>query len=97
MKQHHMDKLQAIRDVYGPMTVTSGYRCPKHPDEVKKAVPGSHGQGTATDIRVDGGGERFKLIDKAMMFGMVGIGVYKTFIHMDSGHQNMPRPALWPK
>ena len=95
MKQHHMEKLQAMRDKNGPMTVTSGYRCPQHPDEIKKAVPGSHGQGTATDIRVDGGGERFKLVDTALMMGMQGIGIASTFIHVDSGHTEVPRPAIW--
>jgi zinc D-Ala-D-Ala carboxypeptidase len=38
-----MAKLQKLRETYGsPMKVTSGYRCPQHPIEAKKARPGAH-------------------------------------------------------
>jgi hypothetical protein len=38
MKPEFMAKLQKLRETYGsPMRVTSGYRCPQHPIEAKKA------------------------------------------------------------
>jgi zinc D-Ala-D-Ala carboxypeptidase len=43
MKPEFMAKLQKLREAYGsPMRVTSGYRCPQHIIEVKKARPGAH-------------------------------------------------------
>jgi DNA-binding NarL/FixJ family response regulator len=36
------------------MKITSGYRCPKHPIEAKKAAPGAHSTGLACDIGVSG-------------------------------------------
>lgn len=82
MDQVFMEKLQAIRDVVGPMSITSAYRCPLHPVEAKKAKPGMHGQGRAVDVAmVDG--ERMKLIRFAMVKGMRGFGFGKTFQHID--------------
>jgi zinc D-Ala-D-Ala carboxypeptidase len=48
MKPEFMAKLQKLRETYGaPMKVTSGYRCPQHIIEVKKARPGAHASGQA--------------------------------------------------
>jgi hypothetical protein len=48
MKPEFMAKLQKLRDTYGaPMKVTSGYRCPQHIIEAKKARPGAHASGLA--------------------------------------------------
>jgi zinc D-Ala-D-Ala carboxypeptidase len=55
MKPEFMAKLQKLRETYGaPMKVTSGYRCPQHPIEAKKARPGAHASGQAVDIGVQG-------------------------------------------
>jgi hypothetical protein len=55
MKPEFMAKLQKLRETYGsPMKVTSGYRCPQHPIEAKKASPGAHASGLACDIGVQG-------------------------------------------
>jgi len=97
MKQSHMEKLQAMRDILGRVDAASGYRCPQHPEEQKKATPGAHAQGTATDIKVSNSAHRYQVIDAAYAVGMVGICVYDTFIHVDSGHETMPRPAMWVK
>jgi len=90
-----MAKLQAMRTMLGPLTINCGFRCPLHPDERAKERPGSHAQGMAADIAVTHGTSRFDLVHAAMAVGMVGIGVGNGFIHVDSGHDHAPRPALW--
>jgi uncharacterized protein YcbK (DUF882 family) len=95
MDHNFMLKLQAMRDQLGPMTVTSGYRCPEHPAEKRKERSGSHAQGMAADITINVGKQRFNAVSVALSVGMVGIGVASSFIHVDSGHQHADRPALW--
>ncbi|MBL4820176.1 MAG: DUF882 domain-containing protein [Gammaproteobacteria bacterium] len=97
MKQSHMSRLQGMRNILGPLRVTSGYRCPQHPEEQKKATPGAHAQGTATDLQTSNSGSRFKYVQAAVKVGMQGIGLYTNFVHVDSGHETMARPALWFK
>jgi uncharacterized protein YcbK (DUF882 family) len=96
MRQDFMDMLQAFRTAYGrPLSVSSGFRCPNHPDEAKKAHRGSHAQGRAADIRCASGGIRHKLLTLAFEMGFSGIGVAKGFIHLDNGHDFQARPAVW--
>jgi uncharacterized protein YcbK (DUF882 family) len=66
-----------------PFRITSGYRDPSHPEEAKKDKPGMHSKGLAADIKVDGGYQRFLLVAKAIEHGFTGIGVAKTFVHVD--------------
>ena len=42
--------LNAIRKEFGPMPVTSGYRCPEHPIEARKDRVGAHTTGKAVDL-----------------------------------------------
>lgn len=95
MRQSHMEKLQAMRNITGPLTVTSGYRCPLHPEEAKKQRFGAHAQGKATDIAIYNAAHRFKVIKAALDVGMVGLGIANSFVHVDSGHDNASRPASW--
>jgi uncharacterized protein YcbK (DUF882 family) len=95
MDHDFMLKLQAMRDQFGPLHITSGYRCPNHKAERHKPNPGSHAQGLASDIALHGAGPRHNLIRVAFAVGMQGIGVAKTFIHVDGGHHHSSRPALW--
>lgn len=91
-----MDTLQALRERLGtPLTVTSGFRCPQHPVERRKASPGSHAAGRAVDIAVGSGRMRFMLLREAFALGFVGVGVSDSFIHLDTGHPSAPRPASW--
>jgi uncharacterized protein YcbK (DUF882 family) len=91
-----LSKLQALRTLYGkPMSVTSGFRCSKHPNEASKIKPGSHAQGKAVDIRTRGGGQKYELKKLAYSMGFVGIGDGDTFTHLDVGHDHAARPANW--
>jgi zinc D-Ala-D-Ala carboxypeptidase len=88
MKPEFMAKLQKLRETYGaPMKVTSGYRCPQHPIEAKKARPGAHASGLACDIGVQGE-EAHRLLALALEAGFTGIGVQQKgsgrFLHLDT-------------
>ena len=93
-----LNKLQLLRNKYGkPMKITSGYRCPKHPIEAKKAASGAHSTGLACDIGVSGS-EAHQVLLLAMELGFTGIGVQQKgtgrFIHVDlTVGQN--RPTVW--
>ena len=56
--------------------------------EAKKERPGTHTQGIAADIKVNNGAERFILLNYAFEMGFSGIGVAKTFIHVDIRDSN---------
>ena len=93
-----MSKLQALRMAYGkPMRITSGFRCPQHPIEAKKAQPGAHASGCACDVGVDGQ-QAYELMKHAFALGFTGIGVNQKagsrFIHLDT-LEGGPRPNVW--
>ena len=75
-----------------PFKITSGYRDPSHPEEAKKAKPGTHAQGIAADIKITNGADRFKLVQQALLLGFTGIGVAKTFVHVDLRDTT---PVIW--
>jgi len=92
-------KLQAMRTEYGkPMRITSGYRCPRHPIEVKKSVPGAHALGLAADIGVEGA-EAHRVLALAFKHGFTGVGVQQKgtgrFIHVDIRSGELPGPIVW--
>jgi uncharacterized protein YcbK (DUF882 family) len=79
-----LDMLEILRRKIGdrPIIVNSGYRCPKY-NEQAGGVPGSyHLYGMAADVRVPGM-EPGKLIQYAYDVGFLGLGLYKTFCHLD--------------
>ena len=102
MQPRFMDKLFRLRQAYnGPMTITSGYRCPDHPKEAEKAVPGAHAMGCAADVAVTGR-DAFRVLQLAMASGdFTGIGVQqkgdKRFLHLDCVEDSMTlvRPMVW--
>jgi len=80
-----LSKLDNLRDVCGfPFIITSGYRSPSHSIESKKSKPGTHAQGIASDIKVNNGMERYLIVKNAVEMGFNGIGIAKTFIHVDN-------------
>lgn len=94
-----LDRLQAMRTEYGkPMIISSGYRCPQHPVEAPKAVPGAHALGLAADISTQGA-EAHRILGLAFKHGFTGIGVQQKgsgrFIHVDVAKNELPRPSVW--
>lgn len=79
-----IDKLDELREMCGfPFVITSGYRDATHSKEVIKDRPGSHALGIASDIRVHHGSDRYKIVQHAQELGFSGIGIAKTFVHLD--------------
>jgi len=98
MKPEFMAKLQKLREAYGsPMRITSGYRCPDHPIEAKKARPGAHASGQAADIGIQGA-EAHRLLKMALEAGFTGVGVQQKgsgrFLHLDTLEGDL-RPTIW--
>ena len=84
MVEEFIHKLDELREACGfPFKITSGYRSPNHSIEKRKSKPGTHARGIACDIYVSGGSQRHTIIKEAMRLGFTGIGVAKTFIHVD--------------
>jgi zinc D-Ala-D-Ala carboxypeptidase len=87
--------LQAIRNEYGPMTPTSGYRHPTHPIEARKMRPGEHTFGMSADIACNNGADRYRLITIALKHGCTRIGIAKTFVHIGLGAPGLPQNVIW--
>jgi zinc D-Ala-D-Ala carboxypeptidase len=93
MKEELLVKLDELREVCGfPFIITSGYRSPDHSIEAAKSSPGTHAQGIAVDIRTRGGAERYTIVKHAMAMGFTGIGVAKSFVHVDI---RTTTPVVW--
>ena len=93
-----LDVLQKARNVLGPLTLTSAYRCGDHNSKVSSTgLSGPHTTGFAVDIHVSNSQHRKQLIsyfaDKVS-----GLGIAKTFIHIDLltyEHGFEMRPNAW--
>ena len=93
-----MDLLQEARGVLGPLSITSGYRCPVHNSDVSKTGPsGPHTTGKAIDISVRDSQHRKQLIDY-FASQVQGLGIAKSFIHIDLLYEEdgfEMRPNSW--
>lgn len=79
-----VEYLQKIRNHFDkPIIINSGYRCAKH----NKAIGGSsgsyHTKGQAADIVVSGV-KPAEVAKYAESIGILGIGLYDTFVHIDT-------------
>lgn len=77
--------LQQIRDHFGEkVTIAAGYRCPTHNAAVPNASKTSyHMKGMAADIKVNGI-DPLEVARYAETIGVLGIGHYDTFVHIDT-------------
>ena len=93
MSPEFLNMLDILRENAGfPFVITSGYRSPNHSIEAKKEKAGTHAQGIAADIKVNSGAERMVIVKEALALGFTGIGVAKTFIHVDI---RKTTPVIW--
>lgn len=79
--------LQTLRDKWGkPITILSGYRCAVHNAAIKGAKTSQHLTGRAVDIDTSKmtGHEKYQFLALAYLVGFKGIGVAKTFYHLDT-------------
>lgn len=84
MDDRFMSMLDNFRATWGrPLFVTSGFRCKIHNKKVGGKPDSKHLSGEAADIGV-GPSERYEFMKLAMRLGFGGLGVAKTFVHLDS-------------
>lgn len=79
-----LDKARGIAGV--PFEITSDFR---------SGDPRAHGRGTAVDIRVRSGRQRFKIVQALLLVGFKRIGVYDKHIHADIAGDTFPQEVLW--
>ena len=88
-----LEKLDELRHVCGfPFHITSGYRDKTHSIEAAKKNPATHARGIACDIKISNGNQAYAIIKYAQSMGFNGIGVAKTFIHVDTRETT---PVVW--
>tara|TARA_R110000796_G_scaffold7861_6_gene26523 strand:- start:1968 stop:2309 length:342 start_codon:yes stop_codon:yes gene_type:complete len=93
MCQKFLNKLDELRHNTGfPFVIKSGYRDPSHSIELRKLKPGTHSEGIAADVRIRNGAEGYRLAYEAFKAGFTGIGIAKTFIHVDT---RIGPPVIW--
>ena len=86
-------RLDDLREACGfPFVITSGYRDASHPVEARKQTPGTHSKGIAVDIAVSSGAQKYILVQEALRAGFTGIGIAKTFVHIDA---RKTTPVIW--
>lgn len=89
MQLSFMNRLQTARDIAGlPFIINSAYRSKSH--ELKKGRSGSsmHCLGRAVDIKCTSGALRYAIVEAAVQAGFRGIGIGKTFVHLDDRDEN---------
>lgn len=75
------------------MTITSGFRCSEYNEKVGGVAGSAHTKGRAVDISLEGMSEenQIRLLEEAIRhYPEIGIGVDKTFVHIDN-----TRSRLW--
>ena len=85
MNYEFLERVDAFREVFGsPLTVNSGYRCPKHNTDVGGKSKSLHMLGFAADISMLHmmPHQRDKLLRLALE-KFKGVGIGKNFIHVD--------------
>ena len=88
VSQEHLDRIQVAREIDGtPWEITSGGRCPYHPNEKHRTTPADHQKCLGVDVKCNGA-TRGNIVDAGIKAGCNAIGVAKTFVHL--GH----RPEL---
>lgn len=79
-----IERLQILRDLVNrPIHITSGARCFSYNKKIGGSLKSQHVEGTAVDISVNTGQERLELLDYALSLQFTGIGIAKTFLHLD--------------
>lgn len=97
MSEDFIHRLDKLREACGfPFIITSGYRSPSHSIEARKEKPGTHAQGIAADIKASSGAQRYEIIKQAFALGFSGVGVARTFIHVDDrAIHDGKTPVVW--
>ena len=88
VNQETLDKLQMVRGWFNaPMTVTSGGRCPNHPDEVHRTTPADHQNCIGVDIHYYSETEKNLIMMYGVKAGFTAIAAGKNFVHLGNRPQ----------
>ena len=82
VSQLHLDRVQYVRELVGhSLTVTSGGRCPNHPNEIHRTKPADHQNCRGVDVACTGA-TRGDIVVAGIKAGCNAIGVAKDFVHL---------------
>jgi uncharacterized protein YcbK (DUF882 family) len=87
MNTDFLAKLQELRSfVARPMNINSGFRCENHNRVIGGFDKSRHLSGDAIDCCTVGwsSSDLYSLISKAQELGFKGIGIGKTYVHLDT-------------
>lgn len=95
MNPEFLEVLDTVRELADfPFIINSGYRTEAHNREVGGRKNSAHTRGYAADIRVSDGKQRMALVAAALACGVPRIGIYHTFIHLDTD-PSLPQDVIW--
>ena len=80
--------LQALRDKYGAVKITSGYRCTSHNKEVGGSTNSKHTKGQAADFYIDGFNSQSKRVDMVNELKKTEYYNY-SYTNVNGNHPNM--------
>lgn len=86
---HLLDELR--RNLGRPVVVVSAYRTKRHNAAVGGASNSFHLRGMAFDLAYGSGRDGLDLVEVGLLTGFKGVGVYKAFIHLDTGPRRIWR------
>lgn len=93
MNKDFMNALQTIQFGMGEgLVVTSGFRCAIHNKAIGGSPTSKHLLGLAADIACPDAEKRMILVSLAVRNRIKGIGIGKTFTHLD---MRTDTPVLW--
>ena len=85
MDRGFMDRLNVARGLAEiPFVINSAFRCIKHNASVGGKVGSAHTRGYAADIACTSSSYRYRILKALRAVSFNRIGIYKTFIHVDS-------------
>ena len=83
-------ELELIRSFWGrPVKILSGYRTQEYNTKIGGAPKSQHKEGRASDIQIDGISPKevhdciLKMIKDGLLKNIKGLGLYKSFVHVD--------------
>jgi uncharacterized protein YcbK (DUF882 family) len=87
------EALEPVRELYGPIRIRSGFRCPKQNQKIKGAIFSQHLLGLAADLAVRGDAARYELITALLECGFKRLGIAANTVHADIGTPT--GPVIW--
>ena len=88
-----VDKIQKVRDEYGPIRISSGCSCKAWNEKEGGKPDSAHLKGLALDVVCNNSSDRYRLLTK-LTWDFRRIGVHKSFIHVDID-SDKPEEVIW--